>query len=80
MARPAMMGETATTGARQARSALRTPGRDRIGSMLMNGLDGQITTAVSAESASADRNVSCGWASPWKTSSWTTGSQRRRTK
>ena len=40
-----MIGETATTGAPQPASAARTPGTARIGSMLMKGLDGQITTA-----------------------------------
>ena len=45
-ARPPMIGDTATTGARQAVSAARMPGTARIGSMLMKGLEGQITTAA----------------------------------
>ena len=40
--------------------ASRTPGIARIGSTLMNGLDGQITTACSAGSASAARKSGCG--------------------
>ena len=39
------MGETATTGAPQPARAARMPGTARMGSMLMKGLDGQITTA-----------------------------------
>ncbi len=55
-ARPEMIGDTATTGAGQAVSAARTPGSARIGSMLRNGLDGQITTARKRASASAAMN------------------------
>ena len=77
-----MIGDTATTGARQARSASRTPGTARIGSMLMNGLDGQITTARSCGSAQRGEKSGCGRAvsAPAKASSRTTGSQRSRTK
>src|SRR5437764_273559 len=46
-----MIGDTAITGALHARNAARTPGTARIGSMLMNGFDGQITTARNCESA-----------------------------
>ena len=48
-----MIGETAMTGAAQVAIASRMPGTARIGSMLMNGLDGQITTARSRGSRSA---------------------------
>ena len=58
-ARPPMIGDTAITGAAQSASPARTPGTARIGSMLMNGLDGQITTALSRESASAARKSGC---------------------
>src|SRR5437016_113100 len=40
-----MIGDTATIGAAQSRSAARIPGTARIGSMLIKGLDGQMTTA-----------------------------------
>ena len=59
IARPPISGDTATTGAGQSASAARTPGTARMGSMLMNGLDGQITTAVVAGSASAARKSGC---------------------
>ena len=77
-----MIGDTAMTGAAQSASAARTPGTARIGSMLMNGLDGQITTASVAGSANAARKSGCARAvaAPWNASSCTAGSQRRRTK
>ena len=77
-----MIGDTATTGARHSRSAARTPGTARIGSMLMNGFDGQIMTARSRGSVSAARNPGCGRAAsaPAKASCEITGSQRSRTK
>ena len=40
--------------------ASRTPGTARIGSMEMNGLDGQITTASRSGAARAARNSGCG--------------------
>ena len=46
-----MIGDTATTGAAHCAIASRMPETARIGSMLMNGLDGQITTARSSRIA-----------------------------
>ena len=77
-----MIGDTAMTGAAQSAIAARMPGTARIGSMLMNGLDGQIDHCRSRGSASAARKS--GWAravaAPWNATSCTTGSQRWRTK
>ena len=50
-----MIGETATTGARQAPIASRIPGTASIGSMLTKGFDGQMMTARSRVSRSAAR-------------------------
>ena len=46
---PATIGLTAITGAGNVVSAARTPGMLRIGSILMNGLDGQTITHSSLE-------------------------------
>ena len=44
-ARPAISGQTATSGTARARSAARSPGTARIGSMLRHGFEGQMTIA-----------------------------------
>ena len=77
-----MIGDTATTGARQAAIAARIPGTARIGSMLMKGLDGQITTASRSSLASASMSAGVGRAAPapWNSNPLTFGSQRRSTK
>ena len=82
IARPPMIGEIATTGARQAAIAARMPGTARIGSMLMNGFDGQITTASSCSLASAAQSAGVGRASaaPWNSKPVTFGAHRRATK
>ena len=79
---PPTIGETAITGARQAASAARRPGTARIGSMLMNGFDGQITTARSRSAASAASSAGCGRAvsAPSNAISRTTGRHCWRTK
>ena len=78
-----MIGETAITGAAQSASAARTPGTARIGSMLMNGLDGQIDHCRQSRVGQCGQEVRMRRApssAPWNASSCTTGSQRRCTK
>jgi hypothetical protein len=53
---PPMIGDTATTGAPQSAMAPRSPGTARMGSMLINGLEGQITIASSSSLVSASQS------------------------
>ena len=52
-AAPLTIGETAITGTRAARSAARSAGTARIGSMLSHGFDGAMKIARSRGSSSA---------------------------
>ena len=76
-----MMGDTAITGADALRSASFTPGKARMGSMLMKGLEGQMTMAAVSGRATARIHSACGraWSIPAKRRFRTTGSQWRST-
>src|SRR5262245_66118863 len=76
------MGDTATTGAAHVAIASRREGTARIGSMLRNGLDGQITTARRRGSRSAASTSGCARAvsAPLYATSRTARAQRPRTK
>jgi peptide/nickel transport system substrate-binding protein len=81
-ARPATMGETATTGAPQDLSKAPMPETARIGSMLMKGFDGQITTAsrLSLSSAAPRAGVKRASPAPRNSNPLTFGAHRRSTK
>ena len=74
--------DTATTGTFAATMLSRRPGSDRIGAMLRIGLDGQMTIASSAGSASAAARPGedVALSVPSKRIAWKRGRHCRRTK